>query len=44
MDEEVLFNGAEQPQEQTAYTEDNIRHLNDKSKVVSQQLYIEASF
>ena len=33
MDEEVLFNGAEQPQEQTAYTEDNIRHLNDMEHI-----------
>ena len=33
MDEEVLFNGAEQPQEQTAFTEDNIRHLNDMEHI-----------
>ena len=33
MEEEVLFNGAEQPQEQTAYTEDNIRHLNDMEHI-----------
>ena len=33
MDEEKLFNEGEQPVEQVAYTEDNIRHLNDMEHI-----------
>lgn len=33
MDEEILFNEGAQPQEQTAYTDDNIRHLNDMEHI-----------